>query len=384
MKRRKFLIGTGAIITMSSLLYYGYSEFKENKENQLKRPDPNSFDQPILKGIAYGITASNPHNTQAWKFHVLHESELLLYVDSTRILPETDPTTRQIHIGCGCFIETLRIGMLKEKYRTQVEYFPDGNYQKKRIGEMPVARIRLIEDNSLKSSKLSEIILERRTSRQQFSNEVIHTDSWNTITELIGESHSKIELFTDSNILEKIRPVLSKGMSIESYTYRTYEESRLWFRENDDKIAATKDGINLQGNGISGIKKWFAERQLKGLSSEAWHDKEGIEYTLNSHNEKVMTSPNIVTLTTDTNNMIDWVKSGRDYSRLQLACQLNNFYMQPLSQVLQEFEEMKELRTQFEEIMGVNETQKTQMVLRVGRSSQPYKSYRRDVNSMIV
>lgn len=36
---------------------------------------------PILKAINVGITAPNPHNTQAWKFKITSPLEMILYVD---------------------------------------------------------------------------------------------------------------------------------------------------------------------------------------------------------------------------------------------------------------------------------------------------------------
>ena len=56
------------------------------------------FAQPVMKAIALGINAPNSHNTQAWKFRVLDDFEMQLYVDEKRLLPATDPPARQIHI----------------------------------------------------------------------------------------------------------------------------------------------------------------------------------------------------------------------------------------------------------------------------------------------
>jgi hypothetical protein len=68
---------------------------------------------------------------------------MLLYVK--HLLPETDPPARQIHMGAGCFIELVSIGMSKEGYRTEVDYFPQGDYEVKpfEIAKKPVAKITL-------------------------------------------------------------------------------------------------------------------------------------------------------------------------------------------------------------------------------------------------
>lgn len=383
MNRRKFIIGSGAFITMATLSSYGYVKIEDIDEDKIKRPNPNNFKEPIFKAIAYGVSASNPHNTQAWMFKIIDEYNMLLFVDVTRILPETDPTTRQIHIGCGCFLETASIGMTQEGFTSQIDYFPENNYDISNLGTLPVAKLTIKKDNNVVNSPLNKVLLNRRTSRLQFSDEVISVSIWNTINDLIADKHSSIQLITDIKTLNSIRPILFEGMKVESYTYDTNEESRKWFRENETKIENKRDGINLAGNGINGIKKWFAEIKLKGLTPEEWNNKNTIDYTLKSHHKKVETSPNIIVTKTQTNTLLDWVKAGQDYCRLQLSCLVEGFYMQPLSQVLQEFDEMKTLKTQFEETMGVKENEKIQMALRVGKSKEPYLTYRRKIKDMI-
>ena len=154
MDRRKFIIGSAAFITMATLSSYSYVKIENKKDDKIKRPNPNYFKEPILKAMAYGISASNPHNTQAWKFKILNDKQMLLFVDSKRILPETDPTTRQIHIGCGCFLETASIGMKQEGYTSQIGYFPEGEYEISEIGEFPVAKLSLTKNINVKNSPL--------------------------------------------------------------------------------------------------------------------------------------------------------------------------------------------------------------------------------------
>ena len=87
-----------------------------------------------MQAIAYGIHAPNPHNTQAWKFKLTSDTEALFYIDERRLLPVTDPPARQIHIGAGCCIETLAVGMSRHGYDTAVEYLPQGATDSNRSG----------------------------------------------------------------------------------------------------------------------------------------------------------------------------------------------------------------------------------------------------------
>lgn len=123
-----------------------------------RRPVLNDLDSPILKAIGYGVNAPNPHNTQAWKFKIESDDELLFYVDEDRLLNMTDPTERQIHIDCGCFIEALKIGANIMGYHTNIDYFPEGVYKYGDIGSKPVAKISLLENQDIEVDDLSNYL----------------------------------------------------------------------------------------------------------------------------------------------------------------------------------------------------------------------------------
>ena len=56
----------------------------------------------------------NPHNKQPWIIHLTGPASFNLYVDPDRLLPETDPIHRQIHIGQGTFLETPATNLDKD------------------------------------------------------------------------------------------------------------------------------------------------------------------------------------------------------------------------------------------------------------------------------
>ena len=78
--------------------------------------------------MSYAILAANPHNTQPWIVDLTGPGNLDLYVDQQRLLPETDPPARQIHISQGTFLENLKLAARQYGYRTEIKYFPKGEY----------------------------------------------------------------------------------------------------------------------------------------------------------------------------------------------------------------------------------------------------------------
>ncbi len=381
MNRRGFIYSAGAVVTVSSLpICFFKSGEKITSE---KRPNPEKFNTPTIKGIAYGVNAPNPHNTQAWKFQLLSENKMLFFVDNTRLLVATDPTTRQIHIGCGCFLECMKLGMQRAGYRTIIHYFPEGAYQQKDIGKKPIAKISFAKNDSEKPSFLSDYIFRRKTSRLKYKESTISDSEFKPLLEKTIPEFLEIRLINESSELEQILPILYQGMEVETFTHNTHEESRKWFRQNDERIEQMRDGINFAGGGTTGISKWFAERQLKTLDPKIWHDTKANKLFLKKHKNKVLSSNGIVIFKTSTNSFLDWIQTGHDYFRFTLACTQKGFYLHPLSQVLQEFDEMKSLRGEFESLMKINAPEKIQMAVRIGKSNTPYYSFRRLTNDFI-
>jgi hypothetical protein len=170
MDRRSFIIKSGTFISASTLLsLFGCAPEKLilGSEKKAKRPSSDDFSQPILMAIAIGVNTANPHNTQAWKFKVVSDTKAIMYVDETRLLPATDPPARQIHIGCGCFLETLRIGSTSFGYQSYIDLLPDGQYQFDEIGTKPIAVIELKKEKT-KRDELYEHIFTRRTNRSKY------------------------------------------------------------------------------------------------------------------------------------------------------------------------------------------------------------------------
>lgn len=383
MKRKEFLATSGMMITAALLTGNVMKANTQPTEtrSEKRRPDPDQFDEPILKALTYSLNAPNPHNTQAWKFKVLNEKEVLFFVDETRLLPATDPPARQIHIGCGSFIAVFRMAARSLGFEAKVDYLPEGSYTFSEIGSKPVARLALVA-GSASADPLFKHIYSRQTNRANYHGSLVSNSEFDTIQKLAQQQHADVSIINTADKLDPLLKNLYRGMEVECYDWNAYDESRVWFRVKDD-IAAKKDGINLRVNGIKGIKRWIAEAILSGYSKKAWHDEGSIVSYLKSHYDAVMSSKGVVTFTTATNELPDWLKAGEDYARFQFAAYDSGFYIHPLSQVLQEFPSMNKLNAEFNQLVGVQAPAKVQMVVRIGRGKPLEYSYRRNTRNLI-
>ena len=349
-----------------------------------KRVNPSDYDIPVMKAIAYGLTAPSPHNTQSWFIDTLSATELLLYVKHT--LPATDPPSRQIHMGAGCFIECLAIGMTREGFKSEVLYFPEGKYDigPGEIAIRPVARINLVQKASPDPDPLYENIYQRGTNRKPYKGKMITGVEFDQICSLMGPTHGEMIFITGKDAMAPYLNIFSRAMEIETMTMETNEETRKMFRFSEPERAEKKNGISIPQMGYSGMMEKIAENSLNGGDSLTWHSEKNIKATMKGINKGIYSSKGIIMFKTATNNMMDWVLAGRDYVRYNIAIAKQGLVTHPYNQVIQEYPEMESLRNEFSELTGIAGAEKIQMIVRIGRAKETYKSWRKKPEDYLI
>jgi hypothetical protein len=379
MKANRLRLIIGILGTTISILFLSQANAQFDK-----RPNPSEYSIPVLKAIAYGITAPSPHNTQSWFIDTLSANQMLLYVK--QVLTETDPPARQIHMGAGCFIELASIGMSNEGYETKVEYFPSGlyNIEKDKIAEKPVALITFIKNPAVKKDILFDYIYQRGTNRKPYKGKMITNDEFSQIRSLTGTTHSTLIFISGKKDMKPYLDIFSKGMAIETRTRKTQEETRKMFRFSEKERSEKKDGISIPQMGMDGTMRKLAEKSLKNGDSIAWHSDKTFKATMKGINKGIYSSKGIILFKTEQNTMIDWVLSGRDYARYNVAIAKLGIVTHPYNQVIQEYPEMTELQKEFTNLTNTKGNEKIQMIVRIGRAKPSYKSWRKNVADYII
>jgi len=388
MERRKFIITTGGFVSATMLTTIleasplmtltGCSSSSKNKE----RDDYAQFDKPILKALAIGLNAPSAHNTQPWKFKIVSDTEAEIYIDETRLLPQTDPPTRQIHISGGCFLETIAIGSTLINYETTFSLFPKGEYALSELGQKPFAIIKLTPQEKVSVHPLANHIFNRHTSRLVYESALISDE---TKDKLIKESASEYSRLIIKNNQEEIKPYLDifkEAMKIESFNLPTNEETRRMFRFNSEEIETKRDGLTFEGQGTTGLSKVFTKMAVKN-NEESWNKKSNVDAGLEKFNKGVDSSKSLVYWITETNTIKDWINVGRDITNFLLVLTKNDMYAHPLNQGIQEYKAMDETRTKLDSLMKITNEQKIQMIVRIGKSEKPFISYRRHLDDLI-
>ncbi|MBD1558689.1 twin-arginine translocation signal domain-containing protein [Vibrio sp. S9_S30] len=381
MDRRNFIkvIGAGAVVLAAAPVVVSHV----SDSADLFRPVLTYSDLRKTL-ISYAMLCPNPHNIQPWKVDFEDENTILLYVDEGRLLPQTDPIHRQIHIGQGTFIESLTVAASHFAMRADVQYFPQGEYGNQVLENKPVAAIKLVPDASIQPDPLFSYLVTRQSNKTEYTNAKLTDTELNAILNVVKTNGSDLRLIQTEKYNQEMRHFLNQAMEIEEQKSARSLETIGMFRFNDDEFKQYRDGFGLPQNGVVGAKRWLAEQFF--LSRESAEKdptafgKEGIKLT------KAVTESthHFAILVTEGNTRTDQLEVGRLYNRINLVTASMGIAQHPMSQILQEYEDMLPLQERFKQYFNVNKSHTVQMVFRLGKANPTPESPRREVSDLLM
>ena len=385
MNRRHFIkitgLGLGSIALTSNII--GCND--DTALDDYGWSGPDRLEKDIrMQVLAYAILCPNPHNKQPWIISLTAADSFELYVDPDRLLPETDPIHRQIHIGQGTFLETLSIAATGLGYQAIIDYFPQGMYSNTALVDKPVASIKLVKPSAVTKDPLFDVLLTRHSNKREYDDYQLSQSDIAVLTEE-HQKHSDYALSFRDSAKHKTRlvEILSEAMQIEVGNRKRDMETIEMFRFNDDEVHKYRDGFGVAQAGLSGITKFVAETFF--LDREQVEKDPGdfgqqaVEMT-----EKVSKSTNsFAWLSTPGNTRLDQIKVGRDYCRINLQTTRMGLAQHPMSQVLQEYDDMSALQQQFRQSFDIPASDTVQMLFRLGKAEPVAHGPRRLVKQLV-
>jgi hypothetical protein len=332
---------------------------------------------PREQALSYAALAPNPHNLQSWLIELVDDDRMRLYVDRSRLLPETDPFSRQIVIGHGCFLETLALGAGISGYRAEVNLFPSGSFAANGVDHRPVADIRFIAGG--KAEPLAQAIILRRSVKEPFDLKRIPTEGQLRAFTALSTADVRLDATAAPDTVKRLRGLLYEGMDIETRLPRTFLESVKLMRIGSKEIAQHRDGIDLGGGMIEVLGRAGI------ITREAMTDPTSNSFQTGLDRYKAMTvgTPALIWLTTPGNQREDQIATGRAYQRLALSVTQAGLSLHPMSQLLQEYPEMADAQQRLLTELGTKAPERVQMLARIGYGPEVTPSPRRDPAALI-
>jgi hypothetical protein len=196
--------------------------------------------------LGYAILAPHSHNLQSWLVDLRTPNEIVLRCDLTRLLPETDPFSRQIMMSHGTFLELLDMAARERGLRAEIALFQVGPFGPSTLDQRPVARIRLVADPTVTKDPLFAQILQRRTNRSLYDvARPVPMDAWHAMQESVKPNTLRFGFvgLDQPDALQRHRDIASDAWRIELTTPRTIMESYKVLRVGAAEIQEHRDGL---------------------------------------------------------------------------------------------------------------------------------------------
>lgn len=383
-KRRNFMkvmgVGTVSLGVPIAIL--------KSIEDDISIEQPEKYitrhDDIRLRVISYGLLAPNPHNKQPWKIKLIGKHTFELFVDHTRLLKETDPFFRQIHIGQGTFLENIKISASYFGYKPNIKYFPQGQYSNDKIQELPIAEITLEKTFEKINVDLFHYITKRQSNKSVFEKVAIKQNVLEQFKNSITENGIGFGSTNDTNDLESLSLLMEKAMTTEVGDYKRDMETVKMFRFNDDEAKLYLDGFGVSQSGKTGITKFIVERFFLDRKATEKDPTSFGEQAVSLTKDQAHSASAYCWILSDSNERIDQVKCGEAYNRMNLIATQLGLAMHPMSQVLQEYKDMNELQQEFLKYLKIPNGKTVQMLFRLGRAKPVTHSLRRSVKDILV
>ena len=334
--------------------------------------------------LSYAILAPHSHNLQSWLVDLGTPDEILLRCDMARLLPETDPYSRQIMMSHGTFLELLDIAARERGLRAAIELFPEGAFAADKLDQRAVARIRLSRDPSVSKDPLFAQILRRHTNRSLYDlQRPVPAHAWQAMAEAVKPHPLRFGFvgLDQPDRLQQHRAIAAQAWRIELTTPRTILESFKVLRVGASEVAKHRDGLVVMDLPVVLLSKVGLFDRGRAPAPDSYATTSQIK----DFNRKLESTPGFLWMVTEGNDRVAQVNSGRAYARVQLAATAHDVAMQPLQQALQEYPEQAQPHSDIRRLLEAPAMATTvQMWARVGYAPAVEPAPRRALDAFVV
>jgi len=345
------------------------------------------YDDPRTQIIAHGILASNGHNMQNWKFKydVNNDNAFDMYIETERLATEVDPYHSQATISQGTLFEYMILAGKKLGYHLKVELFPDGEYsQTVSINELKQTRVARVELEEIEKEQdeLYAEMFKPDTSRVAYKKDSVSQEDVEILKALNIYQDIRIIYIGQGDKYEKIKNYVIGSVEIETGVEGIMQESGTLFRANEKQKNKYRYGFSFEGSAVTGFKMHL----LQGLLT-FFPGMNNLETSKNNFmaQTKLAAEKNsgFFLIVSQGNTRHQQFNSGQLYSAMQLKAHTLGLAVQPLSQAIEEYPEMKDVYHAIHQDM-VLEKETILILFRIGEPvSEVPKSMRKDVEDFI-
>lgn len=326
--------------------------------------DPGAAEEdPRRFCLAHAILAPNPHNRQPWLVRLQGDDALTLFVDRSRLLPQTDPFNRQIVLGCGAFLELLALAAGRLGLRAEMELWPEGEPQPLLDGR-PIAHVRLTPVGAKVQDPLFDQITKRHTTRTPYQEAAVSPAAVARILAAARDPGLVSGVVVDQQQRARLVDLGRRAWLIERNNPPTHMESVRLTRIGKTEVAAQPDGISLAGPLMEAMQASGLLTRAALARPDSFASRSGEDMWM----KMIEATPAFFWLRSLSPDRRSQIQAGRSFVRAQLAATQAGLHMHPWSQGLQEFPMMKECLDATRQVLGGSDESPVQMLVRLGQA----------------
>lgn len=376
--RRSILVSGGAAVLLTGTIGWGTTRAPTEARDPW-RSAQDGFGDPLLDFLAYALLAPNPHNMQPWRIHRTGETSFMVYPNLDRLLQQTDPFSRQITIGFGCFLEMFHLAASQQGWRVDITPFPYGGDPEQLHADAPIASVRIVQDQTVRPDPLFTQALTRRTNRAPYDLDRAVSDTQLASLANASRTPDRVSHANATPMLDQLRSLTSDAWRVEWETAHTREESIEVMRftkqqTNDDPWGLAIPSVAIEALHAAGI---MTREKMREPGTMAYNG------SLNGYIDACRATSAFLWLTTPTNDRLSQIETGRSWVRMHLKATELGLAFHPLSQALQEFSEMA---THYQDAHAALATSggTVQMLVRLGYAASPPETPRERLQAKLI
>jgi nitroreductase len=307
--------------------------------------------------IGTAALAPSLHNSQPWRFRVGPRS-IALFADRERRLPVIDPDDRELRIGCGAALFTLRLALLGHGIRPLVTLLPDR-------GEpdlLAVVRHGGHRAPSPEEQRLLAAVPRRHTNRHPFDEVAVSRPEQHALHRAAQEEGAWLHLVTEADQRLRLRELAAGAHRRQLADPAFRDELARWTGTGAGRV----DGVPAAAAGPAPVAARWVHRDFTGGTADPLAS--GRDYE---------SEPLVAVLTAHLPGPTGDLQAGQALQRVLLTATAEGLAVSPLSQVV----EVLETREQLRHLIG--STRAPHAALRIGRGWPVPATPRRQVVDLL-
>ncbi|SER97714.1 Tat (twin-arginine translocation) pathway signal sequence [Propionibacterium cyclohexanicum] len=206
----------------------------------------------LLKLVAAGALAANPHNIQPWSFQV-GATSIDLYADPSRAMPLGDQDGRERIAGYGCAIENIVVAARSAAFDPHLVEWPDDD-----PAHVAHLDVDAGEPASSAESERARAITARHSNRGPYSARAVDPMTLETLAAQ-GPDGAEVVWVTDQAAMAEIGALYVEATQASVDDLEVSVEAFSWFRNDRQDIERHRDGLTLDCQGLDAFTLFMAK-----------------------------------------------------------------------------------------------------------------------------